>query len=287
LNVLIDGDLLVYRCGFAAERTEYAVDYVDEEYGEEGTVWAENAKGAKALSEKLTEQGRTNEIRKHVNLEPVGNALYNVKSMIATALDNLQASNEEVIIHLSGPDNYRFDVATLKEYKGNRDPEHKPTHGPAIKSYMKKNWSYVISENEEADDTLGIAQWATYQDDPYGSVIVSVDKDLNMIPGLHYNFLKDESYFVDEDEAMRYFWYQMVTGDSTDNIPGIPGMGPAKAKKALDDVATSDLYGMVRALYVQGYGDSADAALLEMGRLLWIRREEGELWTPPNLRNEE
>lgn len=279
--VLIDGDLLVYRCGFAAERTEYAVDYVDPVYDEAGRIWAENKKGAVKVAASLEEKGITSEITPHVNLEPVGNALYNVKSMIAKMLESLQAEAEDVIICLSGPTNYRTEVATYKVYKGNRDPDHKPTHAQAIKDYMRKNWNTIYSENEEADDMLGYMQYHAWREDPYATVIVSIDKDLDMIPGLHYNFVNDESYHVDEEQAMRYFWYQMVTGDSTDNIPGIPGMGPAKAKAALDDVATNDLYGVVRALYVQGYGDDADRALLEMGRLLWIRREQEELWNPP------
>ncbi len=281
--ILIDGDLLVYRCGFAAERTEYAVDFNDPAYGEDGTIWCENKKDAVKTVEALEEKKIVATIRPQVNLEPVANALYNVRSMITTIVDDLNGNDEDVVIYLSGPENYRTEVATYKVYKGNRDPDHKPTHGDAIKAYMKKNWVTYVTEGEEADDALGIEQMRT---GGYESVIVSIDKDLDMIPGLHYNFLKKEQYYVDWNEAIRYFWYHMVTGDSTDNIPGIPGMGPAKAKKALDDVSTDELYGTVFALYVQGYGDEAEQALLEMGRLLWIRREEGELWTPPKQNQE-
>jgi hypothetical protein len=290
--VLIDGDLLVYRCGFAAERTEYAVDYTDPVYDEAGRIWAENKKGAVAVAASLEEKGITSEITPHKNLEPVANALYNVKSMIATMLDSLQATDDDVIICLSGPTNYRTEVATLKEYKGNRDPEHKPTHGPAIKDYMAKTWQTIYSENEEADDMLGYMQYSVWKDDPYGSVIVSIDKDLDMIPGLHYNFLKDESYHVDEDDANAFFWTQLLMGDSTDNIPGVPGVGPKKAEKYMapawhwsnsGEFDEEHAYAIARALYVQGYGEEkADEALLENGQLLWIRRKEGELWRQPS-----
>lgn len=282
MQVLVDGDLLVYRCGFAAERTEYAVSYYDAAYDEDITIWCENAKGAAAVRERLEQEGFEVETEKRKNLEPVENALYNVKSMIGTALESVQAMEEEVTIFLSGPTNYREALATLKPYKGNRDPEHKPTHGPAIKEYMAKTWPTVFSDGEEADDLLGIWQMRVFPEDPYGSVIVSVDKDLDMIPGLHYNFLKEESYYIDEDTGDYNFWKQMLTGDATDNIPGCPGIGPKKAEAALDGVEPSDRPRVVAELYVQLYKENWRDAMLENGRLLWIRQKEDELWTLPN-----
>lgn len=281
MRALVDGDLLVYRCGFAAERAEYRVVYRDREYDEEMAVWCENAKGAQAVAAKLEEDGYKPEIEQRRNVEPVENALHNVKSMIETAMEALAVSPDEVEIHLSGPGNYRDQVATIKPYKGNRDESHKPTHGDAIKQYMEKNWVTVWSEDEEADDTLGYTHYALWQEDPFSSVLVTADKDLNMIPGLHYNFLKEEQFYVDEDEANAFFWTQMLTGDSTDNIVGCPGIGPKRAAAALEGCRTPrEMYDVVHALYVQHYGPQANEVLTEMGQLLWIRRQPEELWTP-------
>jgi hypothetical protein len=289
MRILVDGDLLVYRCGFAAERTEYKVVYHDEHYDEPITVWAENHKGAIALAASLTEQGHKPDIEKHVNLEPVQNALHNVKSMIDKTCEALDAGAKDVTICLSGSTNYRTDLATLREYKGNRDPDHKPAHGPAIKDYMRKQWDSVVTVDEEADDWLGYTQYASWQD--MDTVIVSLDKDLDMIPGLHYNFVKDQSYFVDEDAANAFFWTQLVMGDSTDNIPGVPGVGPKKAEKFMEpcwhwsnsgEFDEDHAFHIAYALYVQGYGpEKAFDALVENGQLLWIRREEGQVWLPP------
>ena len=113
------------------------------------------------------------------------------------------------------------------------------------------------------------------------SVIVSTDKDLDMIPGLHYDWVKEQGYIVSQEDAMRWFFTQMLTGDAVDNIPGVPGIGPKKAARALEGATTQEqMLEVVRTLYVQSYGVLADDALLENGRLLWMRREPHQIWTP-------
>jgi len=102
-----------------------------------------------------------------------------------------------------------------------------------------------------------------------------------MIPGMHYNFRDENMYYVDPLLADRNFWKQMLTGDTVDNIPGCPGIGPSKAEKALGTLSPFEMYPVVRAYYVLSYGDEADEKLLEQGRLLWIRRKKDEFWNPP------
>lgn len=283
MKILVDGDLLVYRCGFAAERTEYSVDYYDPAYGEDNQIWCENKKGAVAVLNALVEKGVEGaEIVPRINLEPVQNALHNVKSMIQNSVHAVGGNEEDVIIVLSGPTNFRADLATIKVYKGNRDPDHKPTHQKAIIDYMHRHWVTITSDYEEADDLLGTMQYAMWKQDQYSTVIVSIDKDMDMIPGLHYNFKDERLYHIDEEEADRLFWHQLVTGDSTDNIQGVKGMGPKKVAAAYEGCTEPNhFYTVATALYVQGYGaEDYEAALMENARLIWIRRNEEELWTP-------
>ena len=69
----------------------------------------------------------------------------------------------------------------------------------------------------------------------------------------------------------------MLTGDRTDNIPGIKGIGDKKADKILDGLEEEeDLYRVV----LEEYKYNRDY-LLEQGRLLWIRRKKEELWMLP------
>ena len=241
MQLLVDADLLVYRCGFAAEG------------------------------------------------EPVENALHNVNRAVNAIQHALLANDDDVTMCLSGPTNFRTEIATIKPYKGNRDPNHKPEHGPAIKEYIKSKWECVVTEDEEADDWLGYTQFnAREQED---TCIVSIDKDLDMIPGYHYNFLKERQYFVNEDQADYNFWHQMLTGDSTDNIPGVPGIGPKKADRALENSWVYVDYNgryvyfpdvsrkYVVQAYKDHYGKDYKDAVRENAALLWIRREPGEeIW---------
>jgi 5'-3' exonuclease len=75
----------------------------------------------------------------------------------------------------------------------------------------------------------------------------------------------------------------MITGDATDNIQGIPGLGPVAAEH-LDAFTTEEEMGeAVLELYSQEYGPNEEdvfKAFLENAQLLWIRRKPGELWTP-------
>ena len=286
MQVGIDTDLVVYRAAFAAERMEYGVQYEDTAFGEEGVIWVQSAKEAKELTENLlAKDGMTiGERLDRINLEPVEAALYNAKSIIERIANNLDVTGDDITLYFSGERNFREDIATIKPYKGNRENNRKPTHGPAVIEYLQSGkWNYVISDNEEADDVLGCAHYKAFLEDPYSHVIASTDKDLDMIPGLHYNFVKEKQYFVDEEAAELTFWTQLLSGDSVDNIQGVPGIGTVRAKEALSECKTDlDRYTKALALYVQGYGgEFAEAALLENARLIWIRRNEGELWEPP------
>lgn len=172
---------------------------------------------------------------------------------------------------LTGKDNFRYDIAKIKPYKGNRT-QKKPKHLQAMRDLLVKMGCVVI-DGQEADDAIGIA---AYSMSPEDYTIISIDKDLMMLRGSHYNFVKKEFKYVTEEEAIKSFYTQLLTGDRTDNIRGIQGVGPAKAAKILKDAkGEEELFNAVKAAYED------DEALLENARLLWIRRKEGELWQPP------
>jgi hypothetical protein len=275
MHIHFDGDLLVYRAGFAAEKQQWLVR--DPAGDLEATCTTK-----REATQNVDDLGGGYYVEKGERLvEPVENALHNVKRLVDTALENLGATEEDMTMYLSGSTNYREGVATIKPYKGNRDASHKPVHGPAIREYMKRHYTTLVSEDEEADDLVGYSHYNMWVHDDQSSIICTVDKDLDMIPGLHYNFVKDQSYYVDEYSADRWFYLQLLMGDSTDNIPGIPQVGPAKASKLLEGLnSIDDMYQVCREAYMDAYDDGL-AALIENARLLWIRRQPNEWWIPP------
>lgn len=272
--VHLDGDVLVYRAGFAAEHTFWKVEW---------NGYSREFESRSLLNTFLEEQGIGKlecVITSRVEAEPEGHALFNARSLVRSVEEKLQA--DELILYLSGPTNFRDGIATLRPYKGNRDPAHKPVHAAAIKAMYRREYNVKTSDGQEADDDMAMAHYALWLRDPYSTVIATIDKDLDMIPGLHYNFVKDKTYEIEPMEGIKNFYSQMLKGDTVDNIPGVPGIGPAGASKALAECKTEwEMYQAVLALYVQSYGDTAHDALLENGRLLWMRRHENEWWSPP------
>ena len=172
---------------------------------------------------------------------------------------------DEMKVAVKGRGNFRKDI--YPEYKANRkdlEPEMKEalTYGH---QHMVKNWNAVEADGMEADDLVAIwASEARENEDAY--VVVGIDKDLKQIPGNHYNFVKKEHCFIDDDEAHLLLMTQCLTGDNSDNIPGIKGIGPKKAEKILSGIARDRRWGRVKAAWrANGSGDpSVSLQLLTM-----------------------
>ena len=62
----------------------------------------------------------------------------------------------------------------------------------------------------------------------------------------------------------------------------VKNIGKVRAAKLLEDLDDEiDLYNAVYEKYVQVYGEDAYKVLFENAQLLWIRRQENEVWSPP------
>lgn len=190
-----------------------------------------------------------------------------------TEIVYMQLDCDDFKAHLTGKTNFRNEVAVTYPYKGNRKDVVRPEHFDALRKHAERLGA-TVSVNEEADDTVAIESTkADYW-------IVHVDKDLNQLPGWHYNPVKCEEYYVTEDEGNYSFYLQLLTGDRTDNIVGLKGIGPVKAAKILGDLVTeADLYAAVVKAY-KNAGEPVER-ILENGQLLWLRRSEGEMWQLP------
>ena len=133
-----------------------------------------------------------------------------------------------------------------------------------MKGYLVDTWKALICNGVEADDLLASEQTTD-------TVICTTDKDLDQVVGAHFNWVKDEMYYVDEVEAEKFLWTQMLTGDSTDNIRGIPGLGKVKAKKYLDAFDLHEYPDAVLNKFEDVYGEEGEVvynehiALIKLG----------------------
>lgn len=206
-------------------------------------------------------------------------------------------ATEPPILFLTGKGNFRDAIAKEKKYKGNRKKE-KPFHYANLKAYVQAAYDCRLVGGLEADDLLAIEQTKRIKD--RDTIICSRDKDLRIQEGYHYSWeVAGQPRFgpawVDElgvlqlkrggkklfGTGLRFFYSQLLTGDSTDNIPGLGGYGPIKAFNALKACNTTDeLFEAVRELYRAKHGDDWAEKMLERGRCLWMTKYTNEDGTP-------
>ena len=180
--------------------------------------------------------------------------------LVATGADSYK-------MFLSGPDNFRYRV--FPEYKANRLDAKRPKWEKDVKTYLEIDWNGKWSKGCEADDLLGMNQTKD-------TIICTIDKDLDMIPGMHYNFVKKELYDISPEKAIYNFYYQLLVGDTADGIKGVPGIGPKKAARILAECQSERE--MLEACR-EAYGNDDE---MEMNaKVLWIWRKEGDIWKWP------
>lgn len=177
---------------------------------------------------------------------PIG-AVYGFLNMV---LKYIAHSDYLTIAFDSGKKNFRHDL--YPEYKANRvtPPEDLIPQFAILREAVEAfNFSYEEIEGYEADDIIATlaAKYSNHED--FKVVIVSSDKDLFQL--LNYNILifdPIKNIYIGEKQVIEKFGVSSnklldlfsLTGDASDNIPGVPGIGPKTAAKLLDKFDSLD-----------------------------------------------
>lgn len=282
---LIDADIIVYWASNHCQTNYYDVVDKDNESIKEYDSKRHALDGLEDINALWQTQAIEGEespyrvIQGKIVLEPWAECVEFINDFIESVVNKSKSTEYE--LHLSGHTNFRKEIAVTKPYKGNRKGE-KPFYYQKVRDYLTEVMGAKISVDEEADDTLGIAQ----SKDIDNTIICTIDKDLWIVPGAKYDFKREELSYVTEYDGIRHFQYQMLAGDQVDNIQGVPKIGPVKAKKILsDNEDIDDAWNIIRDLYRSSYDYNSDDVMLEMGRLLWMRRKVGQMWELPLFTN--
>lgn len=199
---LIDADSIIYKSGFTFE---------------EKTVWNE-------LEVSLgLEENKETTISSDVLL---------AKNAIDAIIENIKFKTgcDEVELWVTGIGNFRYEV--MGDYKGNRTDASKPLDYNSLYSYLINTHKANKADGVEADDIVVYLK-KTYPDD---YVLCAIDKDvLYQSVGTHYNYGKDEFVTVSPEQAVRFFWFQVLTGDGADGYKGCKGVGKVSANRLLDE----------------------------------------------------
>lgn len=185
---------------------------------------------------------------------------------------------EDYLLCIGGEGNFRYDVAKLQPYKGDR--KDKPLIFQELKDKIVNQYGskIVLANDCEADDILSQYGWKNFlnyrKTGEWDVLLAYIDKDLDMVvsPSIHYGERDLVVKYKTPEDCARCFCVQLLAGDqATDNIKGLPnftadiqskydlgktrGIGVATAKKVLETAQTpKEMYERVVEAYKSYYG---------------------------------
>jgi len=220
----------------------------------------------------------------------------------------LDAKCDDYVCFLTTKTNFRDDL--VDDYKLNRDVDKKPR--PINLAWAKRwtamNLKSIYKDKLEADDLLGIHSGDN-------TIIWSIDKYVRQIPGKHLDDSTRKVVTITEEgilkslgkkvyfDGLAGFYYQCLTGDSTDYIVGCgkrttkvyksgakkgqeyisrEGVGPQAALKVIVEAYVqpgepkANMLEAVRQQYVMLFGAGWQEMLETQANLLYMVREMHE-----------
>ncbi len=170
------------------------------------------------------------------------NAIYGFTNMLLKVVRDLQPERLAVIFDSKGP---TFRTEIYPEYKANRAamPEDLVPQIPYIKRVVAAfNMPGIEMNGYEADDIIATLA-RKFAAKGMDVTVVTGDKDLMQVVNQHVRLLdtmKDKIYGPQEvaerfGAAEKVIEVQSLAGDSSDNVPGVPGIGEKTAKVLIDE----------------------------------------------------
>lgn len=177
------------------------------------------------------------------------NAVYGFSGFLCSLLEQTGAEHVAVA----------FDESLSKSYRNEIYPEYKANRDPAPEELKRQfSWARTVAEamglqcyaddRYEADDLIGtLAEYWRARGHPI--CVVTSDKDLAQLVGEQdywWDFSRNqklnakqltEKFGVMPEQMADYL---ALTGDSVDNIPGVPGVGPKSASALLGHFGSLD-----------------------------------------------
>jgi len=283
MTLNIEADEILYRAAFAVETKGYKIITNNGSVRDLGSKYTKTKiKKMMLTKDKVLDVDYTLEC--YPVVEPVSYCLRILKNTLTRLSKH---GDLRLFLTSSDKSNFRFGVVETEGpkglgYKAGRPP--RPIHYQEARDYLIKNGAEEVF-GYEADDAL-----AFYQTED--TIACHIDKDINMVPGRHLNWVTMEFYNVPEGlgtveyndkgklvgRGLKFFYHQLLTGDATDNILGIKGIGDKTAFVALEDCNTEqECLERVMHAYMHKYGRQGYLDILyEMADLLWMCRFEGD-----------
>jgi len=197
---------------------------------------------------------------RHTEKDSLQEAIGKVDNIIQNIIKTTEA--DFLILIISEGKYFRHCID--KAYKSNR--KYTLPWIKAIKEYLKITYNASSSSLLEADDVVRYLYESPdiIIDNPE-KILVATDKDLlKSIPGTHLNYNKklgdnlwgNEWVTVSKENAEKYEWTAMISGDTADGIKGLKGKGPAWCEKHFSNKSIEHIRLIVFNEYIKEYGES-------------------------------
>ena len=178
------------------------------------------------------------------------NALFGFVNMI----NKIVAEENPVYMLVAFDKGKTFRHEKYTEYKGGRGetPDELKKQFPIAKELLTAmGIKYYEIDNYEADDIIGTFSHMCDNDPNYQGLIISSDKDLLQLISdeVEMKLLKSKDYIRYDKESFKEEWgidpikvidLKALMGDTSDNIPGVKGIGEKTALKLLQTYSTLD-----------------------------------------------
>lgn len=219
-----------------------------------------------------------------------GDARRNVLSRCAQ-LQHISGAGKVVmhLTHAASTKGDRFLAATTQPYQGQRHTGRKPNNWAFLREWMENYdgpaFTPKIWMTREADDGIAYVNEGAAIHANILHVVHSADKDMRMFCGVHVDWdgfgiteVPHGAYDVVGENGLQYghkwFWMQMLHGDTADNIPGLPRVGKATAEQLLfGTTCNAEAAAVVRGKYNEVLGEEWRATFAEQAVLLWMRTD--------------
>ena len=307
--IILDADPAVYAAAFAAQSSSYHVVYETKGGEMKQKIW--NDGNVKNKFFRRFPSCQIMDEEKVIQTETASHARQACKTIFDRMISkiakefNTHKGGIDLEVYLTGSNNFRYELAQITPYKAGR-PD-KPAHYQTVRDYILDVWNGIVIEDWEADDEVSI-RCRQLTADGRTPILATIDKDLDQVPCAHYDYRRHVFYDIDERYADLFFWQQVLSGDSTDTIQGIPKIGSGKAGKMIaewsdecHEMEISDQWeSYVWERIVTAYavamekfpdkfpeGMTAEEAAIENARLVKMMDYHGQLWTPPGVPDKE
>jgi DNA polymerase-1 len=194
-------------------------------------------------------------------IEDLEAAVKSFEGRLGSILDS--SPTKDYVLCYSGGRSFRVQIDPT--YKAHRPKP--PEFIGHVKNAVIKRWGGLMFPGLEGDDLVGMHHEPFALSADNSTLVYSEDKDLKQLAG-NYLDVNHGVRFRTPDEAMRFFYMQVLIGDAADGYPGCPGIGPKKAEILLGTATRFQFWDIVCMTYERLGFTEEDA--IKQAHLAWI-----------------